>query len=93
MRRRHDLQLTAPHQRRAIFFNSKYPTESGGRLQLKPASAITDNRLAITTTISTAAGAIAVTNWNRTSPDIWTQETPVSVMKLPGGFGVEEVLY
>jgi uncharacterized membrane protein YidH (DUF202 family) len=43
--------------------------------------------------ISTAAGAIAATNWNRTSPDIWTQETPASAMKLPGGFGVDEILY
>jgi uncharacterized membrane protein YidH (DUF202 family) len=43
--------------------------------------------------ISTAAGAIAATNWNRAVPDIWTQETPASAMKLPGGFGVDEILY
>jgi hypothetical protein len=43
--------------------------------------------------VSTAAGAIAATNWHRASPDIWTQETPASAMKLPGGFGVDEVLY
>jgi len=43
--------------------------------------------------LSTAAGAIAATNWNRISPDIWTQETPASVMKMPGGFGVDEALY
>jgi hypothetical protein len=43
--------------------------------------------------ISTAAGAVAATNWKRASSDIWTQETPASAMKLPGGFGVDEVLY
>ena len=43
--------------------------------------------------ISTVAGAIAATNWYRGSPDIWTQETSASAMKLPGGFGVDEVLY
>jgi hypothetical protein len=43
--------------------------------------------------LSTAAGAIAATNWNKTNPDIWTQGAPISVMKLPGGFGIEDVLY
>jgi hypothetical protein len=41
--------------------------------------------------LSTAAGAYAA--WNRTPDDLWTQEVPASVLKLPGGFGVDEAVY
>jgi hypothetical protein len=40
-----------------------------------------------------AAGAIAATTWNRSSPDVWAQEAPSSVLKLPGGFGVDDAVY
>ncbi|MEA2978650.1 MAG: hypothetical protein QOF09_473 [Alphaproteobacteria bacterium] len=45
--------------------------------------------------LSTAAGAIAATTWNRmNSPEqVWTQEAPSSVLKLPGGFGVDDAIY
>jgi hypothetical protein len=40
--------------------------------------------------LSTAAGAYAA--WNRTT-DVWTQEVPATVMKLPGGFGMDDAVY
>ena len=45
--------------------------------------------------LSTVAGAIAATTWNRMNqPDeVWAQETPSSVLKLPGGFGVDDAVY
>jgi hypothetical protein len=44
--------------------------------------------------LSTAAGAIAATNWSRTAPvpdEVWS--TPTAVLKLPGGFGVDDAIY
>lgn len=40
--------------------------------------------------LSTAAGAYAA--WNRTT-DVWTQDVPAIMFKLPGGFGVDEAVY
>jgi hypothetical protein len=43
---------------------------------------------------STAAGAITLTSWTRSSFDeIWTQQSLPSVMKLPGAFGIDEAIY
>ena len=44
--------------------------------------------------VSTAAGAIATTSWHRPADaEVWAQETPASVLKLPGGFGVDDAVY
>jgi hypothetical protein len=50
--------------------------------------------VALLLAVTTAAGAIASTSRNRApKPDLWKQQTPSIVMKLPGGFGVEDALY
>lgn len=44
--------------------------------------------------LSTAAGAIASTTWSRkvqVQDETWG--TPTGILKLPGGFGVDEAIY
>jgi hypothetical protein len=44
--------------------------------------------------VSTAAGAIAATRWNRTANRaLWAHEVPASIMKFPASFGTEEPVY
>ena len=45
--------------------------------------------------VSTAVGAIAATTWSRmnNAEQVWAQEAPSSVLKLPGGFGVDDAVY
>jgi hypothetical protein len=45
--------------------------------------------------LSTAAAAIAATTWSRMNypEQVWAQEAPSSVLKLPGGFGVDDAIY
>jgi hypothetical protein len=45
--------------------------------------------------VSMAAGAIAATTWNRmnNAEQVWAQEAPSGVLKLPGSFGVNDAVY
>jgi hypothetical protein len=49
--------------------------------------------LAFLLAVSTAAGAIAGLHRAMQPDEIWAQETPSSVLKLPGGFGVDDAVY
>jgi hypothetical protein len=78
-------------------FGSGYVPEAHDPDQLKRPKPFHRRRgavlLAFLLAVSTAAAAIA--GWHRVTQqdEIWAQETPPSVLKLQGGFGVDDAVY